>query len=244
MKGHILVVLMVLTALGTRAYADGTITIHLKPDKEVMQLNDTLKVEVWAKLDPGVGAQVLWNPGNGNPLEWGTVMSTMITQFWITVGPQQVVWEGYILGPNISFPGGVFKSGPNAVVIAAGGPGQYQDDTLLVTLFLKLKAPQKGILNFVPHNNTAAPNAAALKVASKPTVVGDPRTIVGVPLQIQVVEVTCTADCDVSGTLDIDDFICFMTNYSLGDPAADCDASGSLTIDDFICFQTSFVLGC
>jgi hypothetical protein len=54
----------------------------------------------------------------------------------------------------------------------------------------------------------------------------------------------CQADCDASGSLNIDDFICFQTLFVLGDPAADCDASGSLNIDDFICFQTLFSLGC
>lgn len=54
----------------------------------------------------------------------------------------------------------------------------------------------------------------------------------------------CHADCDVSNTLDIDDFICFQTFFALGDPKADCNADGTLAIDDFICFQTAFVLGC
>jgi hypothetical protein len=54
----------------------------------------------------------------------------------------------------------------------------------------------------------------------------------------------CAADCDASGSLDIDDFICFQTFFALGDPSADCDADGVLTIDDFICFQTLFALGC
>ncbi len=54
----------------------------------------------------------------------------------------------------------------------------------------------------------------------------------------------CDADCDTSGSLSIDDFICFQTLFALGDPAADCDASGSLSIDDFICFQTLFAIGC
>jgi hypothetical protein len=56
----------------------------------------------------------------------------------------------------------------------------------------------------------------------------------------------CPADCDASGSLDIDDFICFQTAFVLGDPAggADCDASGTLNIDDFVCFQTLFSLGC
>ncbi len=54
----------------------------------------------------------------------------------------------------------------------------------------------------------------------------------------------CYADCDSSGTLAIDDFICFQTLFAIGDPYADCDSSGTLNIDDFICFQTFFALGC
>jgi len=54
----------------------------------------------------------------------------------------------------------------------------------------------------------------------------------------------CPPDCDASGTLNIDDFICFQTLFALGDPGADCDASATLNTDDFICFQTLFALGC
>ncbi len=54
----------------------------------------------------------------------------------------------------------------------------------------------------------------------------------------------CYADCDESGGLNIDDFVCFQTLFALGDPTADCDANGSLDIDDFICFQTLFAIGC
>ncbi len=54
----------------------------------------------------------------------------------------------------------------------------------------------------------------------------------------------CYADCDATGTLSIDDFICFQTLFAIGDPSADCDSSGTLSIDDFICFQTFFALGC
>lgn len=54
----------------------------------------------------------------------------------------------------------------------------------------------------------------------------------------------CYPDCDASGSLDIDDFICFQTFYALQDLWADCDQSGSLDIDDFICFQTYFAIGC
>jgi hypothetical protein len=54
----------------------------------------------------------------------------------------------------------------------------------------------------------------------------------------------CYPDCDASGNLNIDDFICFQTYYSIGDLYADCDASGTLNIDDFICFQTYYSIGC
>jgi hypothetical protein len=59
-----------------------------------------------------------------------------------------------------------------------------------------------------------------------------------------VISLPCPADCDGTGVLNIDDFICFQTSFVLGEPKADCDASGQLNIDDFICFQTKFVLGC
>ena len=55
---------------------------------------------------------------------------------------------------------------------------------------------------------------------------------------------SCYADCDSSGELDIDDFICFQTAFGIGDSYADCDRSGELDIDDFICFQTAFGVGC
>ncbi len=54
----------------------------------------------------------------------------------------------------------------------------------------------------------------------------------------------CYPDCDQSGSLDIDDFICFQTLYAIGEAAADCDGSGALDIDDFICFQTAYAIGC
>ncbi len=57
-------------------------------------------------------------------------------------------------------------------------------------------------------------------------------------------DTSCYADCDASGVLDIDDFICFQTFYALSDPYADCDGSTILDIDDFICFQTFYAIGC
>jgi len=65
------------------------------------------------------------------------------------------------------------------------------------------------------------------------------------PKFITVTDEPCIADCDWNDQLNIDDFICFQTAYSLNDKLkADCDSDGALLIDDFICFQTAFVLGC
>jgi predicted outer membrane repeat protein len=54
----------------------------------------------------------------------------------------------------------------------------------------------------------------------------------------------CYADCDANCQLEVDDFICFQTNFAIGLPSADCDADGLLSVDDFICFQTIFAIGC
>ncbi len=54
----------------------------------------------------------------------------------------------------------------------------------------------------------------------------------------------CIADCDGTGGLNIDDFVCFQTFYALGDFKADCDGDGELSIDDFVCFQTGYAAGC
>ncbi len=54
----------------------------------------------------------------------------------------------------------------------------------------------------------------------------------------------CVADCDASGALSIDDFICFQTVFVLGEAKADCDGNGSLSIDDYVCYQAHFAMGC
>ncbi len=54
----------------------------------------------------------------------------------------------------------------------------------------------------------------------------------------------CYADCDGSGALNVNDFICFQTRFALGAPYADCDGDGVRNVNDFICFQTRFALGC
>ncbi len=55
---------------------------------------------------------------------------------------------------------------------------------------------------------------------------------------------TCYPDCDASGALNVNDYICFQTRFALGDPYADCNGDGVRNVNDYICFQTRFALGC
>ena len=43
------------------------------------------------------------------------------------------------------------------------------------------------------------------------------------------------------------DFSCFLNQYAAADPAANCDGSTQapiLNVNDFICFQTQYTQGC
>jgi hypothetical protein len=64
--------------------------------------------------------------------------------------------------------------------------------------------------------------------------------IVGTP-------VSCAADCDVSGSLNVADFGCFLNSFAAGDPYANCDGSTTppvLNVADFACFLNRFAAGC
>lgn len=60
----------------------------------------------------------------------------------------------------------------------------------------------------------------------------------------------CYANCDGStGTplLTVNDFVCFLNLYAIGDPRANCDGSTTppiLNINDFVCFLSKFAVGC
>jgi hypothetical protein len=57
----------------------------------------------------------------------------------------------------------------------------------------------------------------------------------------------CQADCDASGSLSGNDFMCFLNKFAAGDPYANCDGStGSprLTGNDFLCYLNRYAAGC
>ncbi len=68
-------------------------------------------------------------------------------------------------------------------------------------------------------------------------------TVVSEPA-ILTVGTPCYPDCDDSGGLNVNDYICFQTRFALGHPYADCDQNAQNNVNDYICFQTKFALGC
>jgi hypothetical protein len=60
---------------------------------------------------------------------------------------------------------------------------------------------------------------------------------------IEVID-ACYADCDLSESLDLFDFLCYVNAFNAANPAADCDESGSLDVFDFLCYVNEFAAGC
>ena len=61
---------------------------------------------------------------------------------------------------------------------------------------------------------------------------------------------TCYPNCDrstIQPCLNVNDFVCFLNAYAMGNPYANCDASSAppvLNVNDFICFLNVFSSGC
>jgi hypothetical protein len=54
----------------------------------------------------------------------------------------------------------------------------------------------------------------------------------------------CYPNCDGTGGLGPEDWICYLTAYNNGASYANCDGVGGLTANDFVCFWRSYVNGC
>jgi hypothetical protein len=59
-----------------------------------------------------------------------------------------------------------------------------------------------------------------------------------------VAVLSCPADLNCDGALDILDVVAFQILWTEGDPGADCDGNGAFSVLDFVCFQQLFVEGC
>jgi len=63
-------------------------------------------------------------------------------------------------------------------------------------------------------------------------------------LTLLSVEVTCDADCNADGSLDVLDFVCFQSEWQAQSELGDCNGDGAYDVLDFVCFQGLFTAGC
>jgi probable HAF family extracellular repeat protein len=94
----------------------------------------------------------------------------------------------------------------------------------------------------------------ALKINDQGWIVGDghygPNWGTSRAFVLKPLTQSCYANCDGSSSppiLNVNDFICFQTQYAAGDPSANCDHSTTdpvLNVLDFVCFQTAYATGC
>ncbi|MBL9031298.1 MAG: hypothetical protein JNM80_06280 [Phycisphaerae bacterium] len=74
--------------------------------------------------------------------------------------------------------------------------------------------------------------------------------IVGDIRQVSALSRPCVGNCDRSGLvpiLNVNDFVCFLSNFAAGSMAANCDSSTTppvLNVNDFSCFLNAFAGGC
>jgi hypothetical protein len=165
-----------------------TITLTVKADKQVVAPGESLKIEVWARLDPGVGSATTWNPLQGGPPEPGVVTQLGLTQFDLFIDNQTVKWTNWTLGPDAQFfgngapnfgPGGIFKNTVGMKISAT--------DNFLYSATMLIQPGNLGPMYFSPETNPIFTQLVGLSVASQPTIVLDAWTFVGVPMQIQVI---------------------------------------------------------
>ena len=91
---------------------------------------------------------------------------------------------------------------------------------------------------FEPHANAVGTDRLSFHVTTSAGTSADATVTI-------IYESGCYPDCDLSGTLDIFDFLCFQHSFVNGEPyACDCDPDPACDIFDFLCFQNAFVAGC
>lgn len=56
--------------------------------------------------------------------------------------------------------------------------------------------------------------------------------------------VSCYADCDGDGTVNTQDFLCYLNLFTSNDAAADCDGNGTVNTQDFLCYLNAWSSGC
>jgi len=170
-------------------------------------------------------------------------------------------WDGQhwtnVGGPFIG-PGGVYTRGKLAVFDDGRGPALYINGGF--DNYGGISA--RGIVRWdgsrfepVGYGITGSGNVEAMVVA--PDIRGRSLFIGGQvfgaaggtsPHVLQLVGCpNCYADCDLSGSLNVNDFICYINKYAAKAPEAECDSSTTaptMTISDFVCYISKYTAGC
>ncbi len=227
------------------------VVLHYKPSKLKPVMGEEIVLEVWFRIEPGVG----------EPVNYFDLPAKVHSYWWMVFGLNESSKKSmfYLTPPSgcdpaFSSMSGLYnlKGGWGWMAFLAMQNSITNPSTSTEACLGKVKwkymdpTHQWVTLDFFPDSPPLL-HHGFVKVEP----IYDPGKLLVMyfdwasePLEIEVNAPPCIADCDNDGTLDINDFICYQTLFALGDPAADCDGDGTLLIDDFICFQTAFVLGC
>jgi hypothetical protein len=224
----------------------GEMVLYATLDKSTLLPGESVKVSMWAKLEPGVGTPVQYINQVGT---WdATVWAYRSAHFNLLVNGPDGNWvEGFQYNKDL------FKvAGPlygnnilGGIALIQQAPIKTQaDPILLCTTAWKPKTyPPNTTVDFTMQWIGGGNIFVDVPALGGQGVVAWNKAL-GASAVLTIVDDSCVPDCDGSTWLDIDDFICFQTLFAIGDPKADCDADGQLLIDDFICFQTLYALGC
>ena len=184
-------------------------------------------LQVWDGV-PGAGGQIIWGDVTTNLLAGEAFINTFRSLDTNLTDPLRPVFQLVCITPGLVLTGGKAYWLDYQYQLSGGGIGRVP------------------LVTFLGQPGKLGGNARWHSPATGWTVIDD---VQGQDMAFEVQYSSggagpCYPDCDSSGALNIDDFICFQTYFAIGDPYADCDASGGLDIDDFICFQTFYALGC
>ncbi len=142
------------TALGSlsgkKAFAE-TVTLHVKADKSVLLPGEHLTLDVFARLDPGVGAPSFWYPPNGGSPIPGTVAALGGFGGHFLVSEREVsIWSDFKKNPQLaqSTPPS-FASDGIFWINLFNEPSVFSTDTLLFSVSITLKDYSPGQVIFM-----------------------------------------------------------------------------------------------
>jgi hypothetical protein len=224
----------------------------LDVDNKVVRPGESARITWWCKLTPGMDESTTYQ-GHPATVEYvykfraDLLMSTSVSgkanlgymnypSFYDNGWASPIGNNIYIVdGQNFSFLN-PSKNNPVWVYHYIWTPQYYENAEATVTVDMTSPGNNMTVALEVPALGKFFPQCVLTKWTD--------HTIYEAKFKIS--DTPCLADCNDDDELNIDDFICFTTNFAIGTLTAgtDCDQNFKLTIDDFICFQTNFVLGC